>query len=64
MLFRSVRARDPGAKILFTSGFSSPVTLRAKIDIFDADLISKPWRKNNLAHLVRAVLNRVHEAVG
>ena len=48
-------------KILFTSGFSSPVTLRTQIDVFDAELISKPYRKTDLALLVRAVLNKVPE---
>src|SRR6185312_1282479 len=55
------RSRDPAARILFTSGFSSPVTLRAQIDVFDAELISKPYRKTDLALLVRNVLNRVPE---
>ena len=61
-LASELRARDPAARILFTSGFSSPVTLRAKIDGFDADLISKPYRKTELAFLVRSVLNKVMEA--
>jgi signal transduction histidine kinase/CheY-like chemotaxis protein len=56
-----VRARDPSARILFTSGFSSPVTLREQIDEFDAELIAKPYRKTDLALLVRAVLNKVPE---
>ncbi len=60
-LATELRARDPGARILFTSGFSSPVTLRSQIDVFDAELISKPYRKTDLALLVRSVLNRVPE---
>jgi CheY-like chemotaxis protein len=60
-LATELRARDSTVKILFTSGFSSPVTLRSQIDVFDAELISKPYRKTDLALLVRAVLNKVAE---
>jgi PAS domain S-box-containing protein len=60
-LATELRARDPKARILFTSGFSSPVTLRSQIDIFNAELISKPYRKTDLAVLVHKILNRIPE---
>ena len=54
-LARELRARDPAVRILFTSGFSSPVTLREQIDeLGGAELIAKPYRKAELAMLVRA----------
>jgi PAS domain S-box-containing protein len=57
-LAREVRARDPAARILFTSGFSSPGVLREEIDILGrAELIAKPYRKAELAVVVREILN-------
>jgi CheY-like chemotaxis protein len=63
-LAKELRARDPAARILFTSGFSSPTILREQLEALGgAELISKPYRKAELALLVRAVLNRTVEAV-
>lgn len=63
-LAREMRARDPFARILFTSGFASPVMLREEIHSLDgAELISKPYRKAELAVLVRGILNRATESV-
>jgi PAS domain S-box-containing protein len=64
VLARELRQRDPAARILFTSGFASPVMLRDEIQTLDgAELISKPYRKAELAHLVRGILNRASESV-
>jgi DNA-binding response OmpR family regulator len=55
-LARELRARDPSLPVLFTSGFSSGLSLRNDLDAFDAQLIAKPYRKAELAAAVRAVL--------
>jgi CheY-like chemotaxis protein len=58
-LARELRAGDPTARILFTSGFSSPDVLREQIqELGGAELIAKPYRKAELGILVRAMLNR------
>ncbi len=58
-LAQALRARDPATRIVFTSGFSSPVTLRERIaELEGAELIAKPYRKADLALLIHAVLNR------
>jgi CheY-like chemotaxis protein len=58
-LARELRARDPSARILFTSGFSSPDVLRDQIqELGGTELIAKPYRKAELGMLVRAMLNR------
>jgi PAS domain S-box-containing protein len=61
-LARALRARDHAARILFTSGFSSPIMLCDEIrTLGGAELIAKPYRKAELAVLVRTILNRVVE---
>src|SRR4029077_10113743 len=56
-LAREMRAHDPAARILFTSGFSSPSMLREQIhELGGAELIAKPYRKAELAVLVRSML--------
>jgi PAS domain S-box-containing protein len=63
-LARELRARDPVARILFTSGFSSPAVLQEQIfSLGGAELIAKPYRKSDLAMLVRGLLNRATETV-
>jgi len=57
-LAREVRVHHPGVPVLFTSGFSSPVMLREQIEELGADLIAKPYRKSELALLVRSILDR------
>jgi len=58
-LAQALRARDPSTRIVFTSGFSSPVTLRERIaELEGAELIAKPYRKADLALLIHSVLNR------
>jgi DNA-binding NarL/FixJ family response regulator len=57
-----LRALCPDARILFTSGFSSPTMLREQVyALGGAELIGKPYRKAELAMLVRSVLNRTAE---
>jgi PAS domain S-box-containing protein len=57
-LAREVRMHHPGVPILLTSGFSSPVMLREQIEELGAHLIAKPYRKAELALLVRSILDR------
>ncbi len=61
-LARELRARDPVVPILLTSGFSSPLTLRETVDALGAKLIPKPYRRAELANLVRAMLGTTVEA--
>jgi two-component system, cell cycle sensor histidine kinase and response regulator CckA len=61
-LAHEVRARHPATRVLFTSGFSSPVNVRQQIDLIDADLIPKPYRKAELARAVHAMLVQTAEA--
>ena len=63
-LAQALRARDPSARILFTSGFSSPFAEREQIDVFGAELIGKPYRKADLAVVIRRMLNRAVEPTG
>jgi PAS domain S-box-containing protein len=58
-LARELRARTIEMPVLFTSGFSSPTTLGKDIEEFGATLISKPYRKAELAMAVKTVLNTV-----
>ena len=57
-LAREVRLHHPGIPVLFTSGFSSPVMLREQIEELGAHLIAKPYRKSELALLIRSILDR------
>lgn len=51
------RRRDPGAKILFMSGYAE--VIEANRDLLDngSDLLNKPFRKRDLARKVRALLD-------
>jgi CheY-like chemotaxis protein len=62
-LAAALRAQDPSARVLFTSGFSSPAPLREQMQVFGARLIAKPYRKADLARQVRDLLNQAVEAV-
>ncbi len=57
-LARAFCTRDPGALILFTSGFANPTGVDAAIKALGAELISKPYRKADLAARLRRILNR------
>jgi PAS domain S-box-containing protein len=47
----------PGLKILFTSGFTAAAASAAIEDKFGSNLLSKPYRKSDLARRVRAMLD-------
>ncbi|HSE12834.1 MAG TPA: ATP-binding protein [Rudaea sp.] len=55
-LARELRVRSPEIPILFTSGFASPAALEGAIAELGAGLISKPYRKADLARLMRSIL--------
>ena len=56
-LARELRKRKPGLPILLTSGFTSPATAHSDLTDLGADLITKPYRKAELAERLRAVLD-------
>ena len=47
----------PGVKILFTSGFTAAAASAAIEDKFGSNLLSKPYRKSDLARRVRTMLD-------
>jgi len=47
----------PEIKILLTSGFTSKAISHGKLEKFSANLLHKPYRKNNLAQRIRLVLD-------
>jgi PAS domain S-box-containing protein len=47
----------PGLKILFTSGFTAAAASAAIEDRFGSNLLSKPYRKSDLARRVRTMLD-------
>jgi CheY-like chemotaxis protein len=51
-------ARQPGLPILLTSGFTSPATAYSDLSELGAELLTKPYRKSDLALQVRALLDR------
>lgn len=51
------RRRDPGAKILFMSGYAEVTESYRKLLDSDSDLLNKPFRKSELAQKVRALLD-------
>ena len=57
-LARAFRTRSPEAPILFTSGFANPVAVEAAIKELGAELITKPYRKADLALRLRGILDR------
>ncbi len=50
-------AENPAIKILLTSGFTSQTISQNGLDKFSANLLSKPYRKIDLAERVRLVLD-------
>jgi PAS domain S-box-containing protein len=48
---------SPGLKVLFTSGFTAAAASAAIEDRFGSNLLSKPYRKSDLARRVRAMLD-------
>ena len=55
----AVAAREllPGLKVLFTSGFTAAAASAATEDKFGSNLLSKPYRKSDLARRVRVMLD-------
>ncbi|HUC63764.1 MAG TPA: ATP-binding protein, partial [Alphaproteobacteria bacterium] len=56
-LAHALRARDAELRILFASGFTSPMTVRTEIDRLGAELLLKPYRRIDLARAVRQALD-------
>jgi PAS domain S-box-containing protein len=56
-LARELRALDPSLKIVLTSGYTSPTKFQEEIGQLGIELISKPFRKVELAALIRRVLD-------
>jgi PAS domain S-box-containing protein len=61
-LARMVRERYPHIKVLFTSGFTSRPT--DDISVLTASYITKPYRKVELAKVLRALLSEKHNGRG
>jgi hypothetical protein len=47
----------PGLKVLFTSGFTAAAASAAMAERFGSNLLTKPYRKTDLARQVRAALD-------
>ena len=56
-LAQLARETRPGLKVLFTSGYTAIGGGQDKEDLVGGHLLSKPYRKRDLAHFVRAVLD-------
>jgi len=53
----AARRLRPGLKVLFTSGFTAAAASAATDDLFGSNLLSKPYRKSELARRIRAALD-------
>jgi hypothetical protein len=53
----AARRLRPGLKVLFTSGFTAAAASAVTDDEFGANLLSKPYRKSDLARRVRYMLD-------
>jgi len=56
-LAAAARKLRPGLKVSFTSGFTAAAASAAAEDQFGSNLLSKPYRKTELARLIRASLD-------
>jgi PAS domain S-box-containing protein len=56
-LAAAARQLQPGLKILFTSGFTAAAVSASIEDRFGSNLLSKPYRKSDLARRIRAMLD-------
>jgi DNA-binding NarL/FixJ family response regulator len=57
MLADKVRARRPGTKVIFMSGYSEDAIIHhGRLDA-DVLLLSKPFRKKDLARIIRSALD-------
>jgi CheY-like chemotaxis protein len=57
-LGRELHARNPNLKLLFASGFASPGVARDKLEAMGAHLITKPYRRGELARTLREILDK------
>jgi CheY-like chemotaxis protein len=57
-LARRWRMRYPSMRILFASGFTKPAAMQEAIEELGAELVSKPYRKADLAKRMRSILER------
>lgn len=57
-LANALRARDPGLKVLFQSGYAGEAMLRRGIVKNEIALLKKPFAADALARKVREVLDR------
>jgi DNA-binding NarL/FixJ family response regulator len=60
-LAQQATAQRPGLKVLLTSGFTSKTIARNGLARFAAHLLSKPYRKADLAQRIRIVLDEEAE---
>jgi len=56
-LWQQARARRPGLKVLFMSGYAANAVQRSGVFDLDAQILSKPFRKADLARMLRLVLD-------
>jgi nitrogen-specific signal transduction histidine kinase/ActR/RegA family two-component response regulator len=56
-LAAAARRLQPGLKILFTSGFTAAAASASIEDGFGSNLLSKPYRKSDLARRIRTMLD-------
>jgi CheY-like chemotaxis protein len=61
-LARELRTRDPKVKIILTSGYTSQTKFQDEIGQLGIELLSKPFRKIELAALMRKVLDEIELA--
>jgi CheY-like chemotaxis protein len=57
-LVEAARRLRPQLRVLFTSGFTGAAASAAMGDDFSGSLLSKPYRKEELARRVRTILDR------
>ncbi len=62
-LAQQAMQQRPNLKVLLTSGFTSKTMVNSGLDLFPAHLLSKPYRKNNLAQRVRRILDEKLERI-
>jgi len=60
-LAQQATARRPGLKVLLTSGYTARAVVNNGLARFSAHLLSKPYRKSDLAQRIRLVLDETSE---
>jgi CheY-like chemotaxis protein len=56
-LVEAARKLNPDMRVLFTSGFTAAAASAAMDDAFNANLLSKPYRRDELARRIREALD-------